>query len=246
MPKGYYTIEGTSVKTDQPLDSIDPKIEPLQAEDKYLKLWGSFRFIYESEETLALGGLSAFAPFVEGITLSPPDVWNVPNMELGGGGAGGPVQQDPPTSDEIADALCTEANVADPTVAALCMTIVRDGCDALNRVLPSAAQVSGRTFSFTFSNGFSMTWRVESTFCGRSDVGQVIATVFCSTCTATYTAAFFNTPRSCPPAGGCGHMPCGASDVLVFESHAKAADIVIDAVKTAVGNCCPGLGALCA
>lgn len=241
MPKGYYSLDqlakaAPTVSSDSPLDDTDPKIEPEDPRDDYHREWGFFAFLYESPDTLAAGGLTSLVPIsIGGLTLSPPDVWQVPNLDLVGGD---PVTQELPAQTSLIDQICTpELMPTSKSLQQLCMNLaLADACAFLLQVLPNVTNhgledVAG----LPLPNGSTLTFKTTP-FCGGSIGGIFTYTVtltFPGGATSTCNANYFEPPKSSG-----GTVPCGPNDAIVRKSFQAARDVIIDCLKGGSSTSC--------
>lgn len=243
MPSGYYTLDqlakaAPTVRDTSPLDATEPKIEPEEPRDDYHKDWGFYAFLYESQETLAAGGLTSLVPIsIGGITLFPPDVWQVPNLEL----IGAEEQPKQPAADtlgQLIDTLCVSEFMTTDNATELCAGLARlDGCRMLKTIIANASGNSlGPDFSTTFPNGKRLdfisvrTCSPEATrLTVRDDAGSTICTVH-----------FYNPPQQ--NNGLCA----GAGSATVFASFSAAKSVLLQCLQDAFGGACyPSLGCVC-
>jgi hypothetical protein len=230
-----------SLSVKPPMDSVDPAVEKDEQADPYREDWGMYAFLYESEKSLAMGGLLDMM-FLGGGS----NPWSPPNTELvgvGGGTAGAPGAPGggAPVSDFL-DGLCTEANIsASEYLQEFCANAsLNDGCREVKTILPLVDQVLGSQITgirFPTGHTMSVTTFAEG-FC-FGNFGQVILRIdIPGGGGVTCNDYFFSQPTNATfdATGHAGPYPCGQSSVRVASSIGVAMTTALQCLKDFFGG----------
>lgn len=248
MPSGFYgpgEVASASPRAakDSPLDQTEPRWEAEEPRDAYHREWGFYAFLYESEKSLLAGGLSSMSPIIiGGLTLTGPDVWSVPNLEMLDGVS---VLTPAADTEDVLEKLCTAEVLLDSAfMQEFCSEAARqNGCLQVRIILPNLTATPDSDISgIIFPSGCIMALSIL-------DKGSVWAAgVTYSRLRLSVSCPIGGTSKTCdefffdPPRSSGDNFSTGTP---IRKNFSAAMSFALTCLKSEYGDCFEDLGCTC-